>query len=103
MPAGVTDKLNIAIVGAGMGGLAAAAAVRKVGHEVTVYEQAKQFTRLGAGIQIGCNAMLEERLRADPKTHRKAKAVAFRSENKLKLKNMMKSQNTRMARKGIGI
>jgi 6-hydroxynicotinate 3-monooxygenase len=68
----VTDKLNIAIVGAGMGGLAAAAAVRKVGHEVTVYEQAKQFTRLGAGIQIGCNAMhvlrglgLEERLRAD--------------------------------------
>jgi 6-hydroxynicotinate 3-monooxygenase len=68
----MTDKLNIAIVGAGMGGLAAAAAVRKVGHEVTVYEQAKQFTRLGAGIQIGCNAMhvlrglgLEDRLRAD--------------------------------------
>jgi len=55
-----------------MGGLAAAAALRKVGHEVTVYEQARQFTRLGAGIQIGCNAMhvlrglgLEERLRAD--------------------------------------
>src|SRR5262245_26295385 len=72
VPAGVTHKLNIAIVGAGMGGLAAAAAVRKVGHEVTVYEQAKQFTRLGAGIQIGCNAMhvlrglgLEDRLRAD--------------------------------------
>ena len=68
----MTDKLNIAIVGAGMGGLAAAAAVRKIGHEVTVYEQAKQFTRLGAGIQIGCNAMhvlrrlgLEDRLRAD--------------------------------------
>src|SRR5262249_25749652 len=39
---------------------------------VTVYEQARQFTRLGAGIQIGCNAMhvlrglgLEDRLRAD--------------------------------------
>jgi salicylate hydroxylase/6-hydroxynicotinate 3-monooxygenase len=68
----MTDRLNIAIVGAGMGGLAAAAAVRKVGHEVKVYEQAKQFTRLGAGIQIGCNAMhvlrglgLEDRLRAD--------------------------------------
>ena len=66
------DKLNIAIVGAGMGGLAAAAGLRKVGHDVTVYEQARQFTRLGAGIQIGCNAMhvlrglgLEERLRAD--------------------------------------
>ena len=65
-------KLHIAIVGAGMGGLAAAAALSKVGVDVTVYEQARQFTRLGAGIQIGCNAMhvlrglgLEDRLRAD--------------------------------------
>jgi salicylate hydroxylase/6-hydroxynicotinate 3-monooxygenase len=65
-------KLSIAIVGAGMGGLAVAAALRKVGHEVTVYEQARQFSRLGAGIQIGCNAMhvlrglgLEQRLRSD--------------------------------------
>ena len=51
------SNLNIAIIGAGMGGLAAAAALRKQGIAVTVYEQAKQFTRLGAGIQIGCNAM----------------------------------------------
>jgi 6-hydroxynicotinate 3-monooxygenase len=68
----MTDKLHIAIIGAGMGGLAAAAALRKVGHDVTVYEQTRQFTRLGAGIQIGCNAMhvlrgleLEDRLRSD--------------------------------------
>jgi 6-hydroxynicotinate 3-monooxygenase len=68
----MTNKLDIAIIGAGMGGLAAAAALRKVGHQVTVYEQVRQFTRLGAGIQIGCNAMhvlrglgLEGRLRAD--------------------------------------
>jgi salicylate hydroxylase/6-hydroxynicotinate 3-monooxygenase len=40
-----------------MGGLAAAAALRLVGIEVTVYEQATQFARIGAGIQIGCNAM----------------------------------------------
>ncbi|MDI1262929.1 MAG: FAD-dependent monooxygenase, partial [bacterium] len=63
--------LSIAIIGAGMGGLAAAAALRRVGIDVTVYEQATQFARLGAGIQIGCNAMqvlrglgLEQRLRA---------------------------------------
>ena len=63
--------LSIAIIGAGMGGLATAAALRRVGIDVTVYEQATQFARLGAGIQIGCNAMqvlrglgLEARLRA---------------------------------------
>ena len=66
----MTRPLSIAIVGAGMGGLAAAAALRRVGIDVTVYEQAAQFIRLGAGIQIGCNAMkvlrglgLEARLR----------------------------------------
>jgi salicylate hydroxylase/6-hydroxynicotinate 3-monooxygenase len=65
-------RLNIAIVGAGMGGLAAAAALRRKGIDVTVYEQARQFARLGAGIQIGCNAMqvlrglgLEQKLRAE--------------------------------------
>src|SRR5246127_2332351 len=63
--------LDIAIIGAGMGGLATAAALRRDGITVTVYEQAQQFTRLGAGIQIGCNAMkvlrklgLEERMRS---------------------------------------
>jgi 6-hydroxynicotinate 3-monooxygenase len=63
-------KLNVAIIGAGMGGLAAAAALRLKGIDVAVYEQAKQFARVGAGIQIGCNAMhvlrglgLETRLR----------------------------------------
>ncbi|HTO66484.1 MAG TPA: FAD-dependent monooxygenase [Bradyrhizobium sp.] len=63
-------SLSVAIIGAGMGGLATAAALRRVGIEVTVYEQARQFARLGAGIQVGCNAMkvlrelgLESRLR----------------------------------------
>jgi 6-hydroxynicotinate 3-monooxygenase len=40
-----------------MGGLAAAAALRRAGIDVTVYEQAQRFARVGAGIQIGCNAM----------------------------------------------
>ena len=50
-------KLSVAIVGAGMGGLATAAALHRSGISVDVYEQAPKFTRLGAGIQIGCNAM----------------------------------------------
>lgn len=64
-------RLSIAVIGAGMGGLAAAAALRRAGIDATVYEQAQQFARLGAGIQIGCNAMkvlrglgLERALRA---------------------------------------
>jgi 6-hydroxynicotinate 3-monooxygenase len=68
----VKTNLSVAIIGAGMGGLATAAALRRVNIEATVYEQAPQFARLGAGIQIGCNAMqvlrvlgLESRLRAE--------------------------------------
>lgn len=65
-----SGKLSIAIVGAGMGGLAAAAALRRVGVEVRVYEQASRFGRIGAGIQMMPNSMkvlrrlgVEERLR----------------------------------------
>src|SRR5246127_3391274 len=55
---GMTARaLSVAIVGAGMGGLATAATLRLVGIDVTVYEQASQFARIGAGIQVGCNAM----------------------------------------------
>jgi 6-hydroxynicotinate 3-monooxygenase len=67
-----TSKNRIAIIGAGMGGLAAVAALRNAGQEVMVYEQSRRFTRIGAGIQIGCNAMhvlrglgLETHLRAE--------------------------------------
>src|SRR6201995_4463051 len=67
----MAKTITIPIICAGRGGLAAAAALRRVGITVTVYEQAQQFTRLGAGIQIGCNAMkvlrklgLEERMRS---------------------------------------
>ncbi len=53
----MASSLSIAVIGAGIGGLAAAVALRRVGIDVTVYEQAAKFSRLGAGIQIGCNAM----------------------------------------------
>jgi 2-polyprenyl-6-methoxyphenol hydroxylase-like FAD-dependent oxidoreductase len=60
----------ITIIGAGIGGLAAAAALRQRGIEVAVYEQAERFTRVGAGIQQSPNAVkvhrglgIEDRLR----------------------------------------
>ena len=64
-------KLSVAVVGAGMGGLAVAATLRGVGIDVAVYEQAARFARIGAGIQMMPNSMkvlrgigIEERLRA---------------------------------------
>jgi 2-polyprenyl-6-methoxyphenol hydroxylase-like FAD-dependent oxidoreductase len=63
-------KLSVAVVGAGMGGLAVAATLRKVGIDVQVYEQASRFGRIGAGIQMMPNSMkvlrgigVEDRLR----------------------------------------
>ena len=63
-------KLSVAVVGAGMGGLAAAATLRQAGIDVAVYEQAGRFARIGAGIQMMPNSMkvlrgigVEDRLR----------------------------------------
>ncbi|URD45487.1 FAD-dependent monooxygenase (plasmid) [Pseudomonas sp. BYT-5] len=50
-------KQKIAIVGAGLGGAAAATLLQQAGFNVEVYEQAPEFTRLGAGIHIGPNVM----------------------------------------------
>jgi 2-polyprenyl-6-methoxyphenol hydroxylase-like FAD-dependent oxidoreductase len=49
--------LSIAIVGAGIGGLAIAATLRRFGMEARVYEQAERFARIGAGIQMMPNSM----------------------------------------------
>jgi salicylate hydroxylase len=49
--------MRVAIVGAGLGGLTAAIALRQRGFAVDVYEQAGQLGEVGAGIQLGPNAM----------------------------------------------
>lgn len=43
---------NVAIVGAGLGGLATAIALRKQGINVQVYEKAQKFRPAGAGLGI---------------------------------------------------
>lgn len=49
--------MRIAIVGAGIGGLAAAALLSKRGHRVRVYEQAPALVEVGAGVQMSANAV----------------------------------------------
>ena len=51
------SKLNIGIAGGGVGGLTAAIALRKAGHAVTVYEQSKQWLRVGADINLTPNVV----------------------------------------------
>ena len=53
----VANKPIIAIVGAGIGGLTAAASLLRLGFKVELYEQAKQFASIGAGIQLTANAL----------------------------------------------
>ena len=48
---------HIAVIGAGIAGLAISAALRKSGIDTSIYEQASGFARVGAGIQMSPNAM----------------------------------------------
>ena len=50
-------NIRVAIIGAGLGGLAAAGALRQHGIEVAVYERAPKLGEVGAGIQLGPNAV----------------------------------------------
>ena len=63
------EQIDIAVIGAGLGGAAAAALLLNAGLSIHVFEQAPVFSRLGAGIHIGPNVMkifraigLEDRL-----------------------------------------
>jgi len=51
------ERQKIILVGAGLGGLAAAISLLKAGHDVEVYEQASKLGEVGAGIQLSANCM----------------------------------------------
>lgn len=53
----MSNMKRIAIVGAGLGGLAAGSLLQKAGFNVQVYEQSPAFSRLGAGIHMGPNVL----------------------------------------------
>lgn len=48
--------VHVVIAGGGLGGLAAAIVLRRLGAEVRLYEQAAEFGEVGAGLQLGPNA-----------------------------------------------
>ena len=50
------SKLNIAIVGAGIGGMSCALGLSRNGFNVTVLEQAPELSEVGAGLTITPNA-----------------------------------------------
>ena len=49
--------MRVLIIGAGIGGLTAAAALRQQGIEAHVYERSPDLGEVGAGLQLGPNAM----------------------------------------------
>jgi salicylate hydroxylase len=53
----MTRRARIAVIGAGIGGLAAACALRDRGFEVEVHERAAELGEVGAGLQLGPNAV----------------------------------------------
>jgi 6-hydroxynicotinate 3-monooxygenase len=48
---------RIAVIGAGLGGATAAALLQREGFQARLYEQARSFDRIGAGIHVSANVM----------------------------------------------
>jgi salicylate hydroxylase len=47
--------LNIAIIGAGLGGLSTALSLRRAGHNITIYERSSFAGEIGAGLSTASN------------------------------------------------
>jgi FAD-dependent urate hydroxylase len=51
------DQLKVIIVGAGMGGLTAAIALRQAGYQIEVYDRVPALTAAGAGVSLWSNGV----------------------------------------------
>ncbi len=51
-------KLEIAIVGAGISGLTAGILLKKLGHDVSIFEKSSSISEYGAGINLSRNATI---------------------------------------------
>lgn len=54
-----TKKLEVGIVGAGIGGVMASIAIARAGGKVTILEAAQQLGEIGAGIQMVSKGLRE--------------------------------------------
>lgn len=70
---------GIGIVGGGIGGLTAALALLRKGHDVTVFEQARELQEVGAGLQISPNGV---RVLFDLGLENEIRAICFEPEGK---------------------
>jgi salicylate hydroxylase len=55
MNAADTNRPDVLVIGGGIGGLSAALALTRKGLKVRLYERAKEFGEVGAGLQIAPN------------------------------------------------
>jgi len=55
------QKLRLAIIGGGIGGLTLALALRQRGLEADVFEQAPELTEIGAAVALSANSTRELR------------------------------------------
>jgi 2-polyprenyl-6-methoxyphenol hydroxylase-like FAD-dependent oxidoreductase len=53
----MSNEKHALIIGAGLSGLASAIAMKQIGWQVTLYEQAREHKGIGAGIVLAANAM----------------------------------------------
>ena len=54
----MSARLRVLVAGGGIGGVAAAIACARAGHEVEVYERAPRFGEVGAGITLWANGLI---------------------------------------------